>query len=287
MILRSALMLAAVAMATAAGGCNDGDAPEGESPALRKLTLDLADGLRIRLVLIPAGSFMMGSPETEDARFSHEGPQGPVTISTPFYMAVTEVTQAQWRAIMATEPWKQTGDLVHAREGDDNAASHISSVTAMAFCRKLSEKTGRDVRLPTEAQWEYACRAGATTRFSYGDDPDYSRLTQYAWYDVNAFNTGHKYAHEVAQKRPNAWGLYDMHGNLWEWCSDWYHHSSYTKAASVDPKGAAGGPYRILRGGSWATRSSNCRSAHRSPHGPQDAWAYSGFRIVVTAADAD
>jgi len=123
-------------------------------------------------------------------------------------------------------------------------------VEAAQFCEKLTAEHGGRFRLPTEAEWEYACRAGSQTRFCYGDDPDYTELGQYAWY---AGNSG-KETHSVGQKKPNQFGVYDMHGNVWEWCSDWYWYSSYENAPIVSPTGPISGQYLVLRGGSWLTR---------------------------------
>jgi formylglycine-generating enzyme required for sulfatase activity len=143
------------------------------------------------------------------------------------------------------------------------------------FCEKLSKKTGKTVRLPTEAQWEYASRAGTKTRFSYGDDNDYSHLGEYAWYGANS----EAKTHPVGQKKPNPWGLYDMNGNVWQWCADWYA-DTYADAKVTDPTGPASGTRRVLRGGSRGANARGCRCADRwgVPDGLSDS---SGFRVVV------
>jgi formylglycine-generating enzyme required for sulfatase activity len=149
---------------------------------------------------------------------------------------------------------------------------------AVEFCRKLSEQEGVEYRLPTEAQWEYTCRAGTTTVYSYGDDE--SKLGEHAWYRTNAWDIGEKYAHGVGQKPPNPWGLYDMHGNVWEWCQDWY--SKYEGAAVDDPAGPASGRVRVLRGGSFLYVTVDCRSAVRNSRQPDFHFVYIGFRVSRT-----
>jgi len=260
------------------------DSGKSKPPEARTdLTLDLGNNVTMKLALIPAGKFLMGSPEGEVGRKKDEGPQREVTISKPFYMGIYEITQEQWKAVMGTEPWK--GREPYTKEGRTNAVSFISWNDASEFCRKLSQKTGKTVRLPTEAEWEYACRAGSKTRFYYGDDPDYAKLGDYAWCHKNAYGIGENYAHAVGQKKPNDWGLYDMHGNDWEWCADWYA-DSYAGAGNTDPTGPASGTSRVLRGGSFSSgahyrRGRVCRCALRSFYAPEYKWSYYGFRVVV------
>ena len=239
-------------------------------------TLDLGNGVTMKLALIPAGKFTMGSPDSEKDRDKDEGPQHQVTITKPFYMGATEVTQAQWKAVMDTQPWE---GKTYAKAGADNAANYITWDDATAFCTALSKKAGRTVRLPTEAEWEYACRAGTTTAYCFGDDA--SKLGDYAWYDDNAYDKDEKYAHPVGVKKPNAWGLYDMHGNVWEWCADWYA-DSYANTDAQDPKGPANGKYRVLRGGSWDGDPDLCRAAYRTRFTPGYR-RYRGFRVVVVS----
>jgi len=227
-------------------------------------------------VLIPAGSFMMGSPFDEKDRSDTEGPLHEVTISKPFYMGQTPVTQRQWKAVMGINSWRP-GQF--ARPGDDNPVNNITWVEAMQFCNRLSARTGRRVRLPTEAQWEYACRAGTHSRFFYGDDPDASSLGDYAWYDQNSWNIGESYPHAAAQKKPNAWGLYDMHGNVEQWCLDWI--GPYPAHAVTDPTGPAAGTMRILRGGSFVVPSKYLRDAWRNRNLPGRRILDNGCRVVV------
>jgi formylglycine-generating enzyme required for sulfatase activity len=228
--------------------------------------LNLGGGVTMEMVLIPAGHFLMGSPDSEQGRVVHEGPQHEVTISRPFYMGETEVTQAQYEAVMGKNP--------STFNGETNAVNHVSWTDATEFCKKLSERTRRTVRLPTEAEWEYACRGGSKTRFCFGDvDED---LGDYSWSEANSGGT----THPVGQKEPNAWGLYDMHGNVWEWCADWY--GEYPKGPVTDPQGPASGTYRVLRGGCWLTAPSVHRSALRVLDPPSKRTAIYGFRVVVS-----
>jgi len=205
--------------------------PVGKSApaAPAELTLDLGGGVTMKMVLIRPGKFMMG-----EGTMLVFGPKHEVTISKPFYMGVTEVTQAQYQAVMGTNPSNFKGAA--------NPVETVSWNDATEFCKKLSEKTRQTVRLPTEAEWEYACRAGTQTAYSFGDDP--SALGDYAWWVKNSGNT----THPVGQKKPNSWGLYDMHGNVWEWCADWL--GEYPKGPVTDPCGpATGSDSRVRRGG--------------------------------------
>ncbi len=239
-----------------------------EPPSAKELTLDLGNAATIKLALIPAGKFMRGSPDSEQGRAKKEGPQDEVTISKPLYMGVTEVTQAQYEAVMGKNPSQFRGAT--------NPVDMVSWNDATEFCKKLSEKTRQTVRLPTEAEWEYACRAGTATAFSFGDAD--SALSDYAWYKANSGDT----PHPVGQKKPNAWGLYDMHGNVWEWCADWY--GDYPKGAATDPQGPASGKYRVLRGGSWLSNPDYCRSAYRNNRTPDNRFNNYGFRVVVSVS---
>jgi formylglycine-generating enzyme required for sulfatase activity len=236
----------------------------------------LSNSIGQDLVLIPAGSFLMGSPEGEPGRESDEGPQHRVEITKAFYMGRTEVTQGQWRGVMGTEPWKGESRV---QEGEQNAASYINWDDATEFCRRLSQREGKTYRLPTEAEWEYACRAGTTTRFHFGDDE--SQLGEYAWFDGNAYYKDEKYAHRVGQKKPNPFGLYDLHGNVYEWCGDWYDSDYYASSPLRDPRGPNSGSSRVLRGGSWRHEPYYVRCAYRSSGTPDDRNYGPGFRVVL------
>jgi formylglycine-generating enzyme required for sulfatase activity len=251
--------------------------------------LGLGGGMTMELVLIPAGKFLMGSPKIETNHQNDEGPQRQVTISKSYYTGIYEVTQAQWRAVMGTEPWAGKAFIFPGTQsGGSNAASYISWDDATKFCQTLSKKTGKKVTLPTEAQWEYACRAGSKTAYSFGDDS--SKLGDYAWYSKNWYSKNaykkkdEQYAHAVGQKKPNAWGLYDMHGNVWEWCRDWYDAKFYANAKNVDPENTTKAWARVLRGGSWLFNPDNCRAASRGG-GSAGFRGFSGggFRVVVVS----
>ena len=228
----------------------------------------LRGGVNLELVWIPPGEFLMGSPDAEKDRDGDEGSQHRVRITKGFWMGKYEVTQEQWELAMNTRPW---ANEKYAKSNPRHAVSHVSWEDCQDFLKKLNSQLrvpNSAFRLPTEAEWEYACRAGATTRFYYGDDLDYSKLGEYAWYDKNAWGGGDKYAHPVGQKKPNGWGLHDMHGNVWEWCQDWYGEDYYGKSPSADPKGPSSGSSRVLRGGSWFHFPRYCRAADRSRSNP-------------------
>jgi formylglycine-generating enzyme required for sulfatase activity len=243
----------------------------------------------MKLVYIPAGSFMMGSSHsaarlareysTRADWYAHEHPQHQVRISKGFWMGQTEVTQAQYKSVMNAQPWSGKD---YVQQSDSNPAVNVSWNDAAAFCRKLSQQESITYRLPTEAEWEYACRAGTTTRFSFGDSDSY--LGDHDWFSSNAHKAGQEYAHSVGQKKPNPWGLYDMHGNVREWCSDWYDEDYYSNSPSVDPKGPSSGSYHVFRGVSWNTLRWGCRSAARGWPDPDKITTHmprTGFRVVV------
>ena len=275
-LLASVLSVAVLALVGAPGapGVSFGQAATAAAsgPATqpaKELTLDLGNKVTLKLALVPAGKFTMGSPESEKDRNKDEGPQREVTISQPFYMGVYEVTQEQYEQVMGSNPSNF--------KGAQNPVERVSWNDAVEFCKKLSTKTGKTVRLPTEAQWEYACRAGSKTRFHYGDDDDYGQLDDYAWYTKDS----DRKTHAVGQKKPNDFGLYDMYGNVWEWCSDWYA-DSYANANKTDPPGPGSGAFRVLRGGSWSGNPPLCRSAGRFRFSPDLRGVYIfGFRVSV------
>jgi sulfatase modifying factor 1 len=224
---------------------------------------------------IPAGTFTMGSPGNEVGRQGDEH-QHQVTITKPFYMQTTEVTQGQWKEVMGTEPWK--GEQ-YVKEGPNYAASRVSWDDAVAYCKKLSEKEGKTYRLPTEAEWEYACRAGTQTTWSFGDDE--KKLGDYAWYGGNCGDFGEDIPHQVGLKKPNAFGLYDMHGNVSEWCYDYFGEDYYKQSSEKDPTGPTSGSFRVLRGGSFYFTSRASRSALRGRLAADFRFNfYVGFRLV-------
>ncbi len=249
-----------------------------------KASDEIVNSIGMKLVYIPAGSFMMGSghPATQLAeeysegqgRFEDEFPQHPVRLSRGFWMGQTEVTQGQYTAVMNARPWS---GKAYVQEDADSPAVYVSWDDAVEFCRKLSQLEGTTYRLPTEAEWEYACRAGTTTRFSFGDSD--LPLGDYAWFNGNADQVGQDYAHRVGLKKSNPWGLYDMHGNVFEWCSDYYDEKYYADSPSVDPDGPSIGSSHSVRGGSWDNGQSYSRCSHRSDY-PVSRGLLVGFRVV-------
>ena len=224
-----------------------------------KAGVPVVNSIGMRFVPIPAGTFTMGEGKT-----AHK-----VTLTKPFELGQHEVTQEQYEKVMGKNP-------SHFK-GKQNPVEQVSWDDAVEFCRKLSampaeKKAGYVYRLPTEAEWEYACRAGTTTRYSFGDSD--SELGDYAWYDKNSGRT----THPVGQKKPNAWGLYDMHGNVWEWCQDW--HGDYPSGSVTDPTGAAVGSLRVYRGGGWVDFARRCRSAVRGRFTPGVRFSDLGFRVL-------
>jgi len=222
----------------------------------------------LEMVLIPVGTFLMGSPNTEKDQYDGEGPQHKVTISKDFYMGKYEVTQAQWEAVMGNNPSYYKGQ-------PNNPVEQVSWNDCREFIKKLNALGQGTFRLPTEAEWEYACRAGTMTRFYWGGDSAYTQIGEYAWYSDNSGGR----THEVGLKKPNAWGLYDMSGNVWEWCQDWY--GDYSSNAQNDPTGAGTGSTRVGRGGGWGAAPSYVRSAYRLNGGLDDTDNSVGFRIVL------
>ncbi len=230
------------------------------------------------LVWINPGTFLMGSPSSEVDRESDEGPQTVVTLTRGYWMGKYEVTQAEYQSVVGSNPSYFTGNL-------NRPVEQVSWNDAISYCTKLTERervagrlpAGYVYRLPTEAEWEYAARAGTTTRLSYGDDPGYTKLGDYAWYSANTANT----THPVGQKLANAWGLYDMAGNVWEWCLDWT--GTYPGGSVTDPRGPASGSGRVVRGGGWWILGAwDCRSARRGNDFPDDRInSVLGFRVVL------
>ena len=246
------------------------DAETPDAAAKNALTPDqlalgnpLVNRIGIVLVPIPAGEFTMGSDSTTIYQ------EHPVKITKPFHLGAFEVTQEQYE--------KVTGKNPSYFKGPNNPVELVSWKDAVEFCRKLSQlpkekAAGHVYRLPTEAEWEYACRAGTTAAYSFGDDA--SQLGQYAWFDENSGTT----THPVGGKKPNPWGLYDMHGNVWEWCHDW--HGEYPSEPVTDPTGPTTGSYRVLRGGSRFFNAWYCRSGYRDWSLPPYRNNSLGFRVA-------
>ncbi len=226
----------------------------------------ITNSIGMNFVLIPAGNFDMGSPPDEPSRRDGEK-QHKVIISKPFYLQITEVSQGQWKEIM----WDNPSRFKNC--GEDCPVEMVSWKDAQKFISKLNQMEDMNkYRLPTEAEWEYACRAGTTTKFSFDGDDYY--LREYAWY----INTAGDRAHPVGKKKPNDWGLYDMHGNVLEWCQDWY--GDYPSSRISDPKGPDKGEKRVLRGGEWYSYSWFLRSAIRYRFNPDFRYSRVGFRVA-------
>jgi len=232
----------------------------------------------IEFVRIPAGSFLMGSQATDAGHTDDEIPQHEMVIETPFYISRFEITQKQWLAVMEPEADIEDDEAnPSAFKGEDLPVETISWEDAQAFIAKLNDLEDTDVyRLPTEAEWEYACRAGTQTNFFFGDDP--TMLKDYAWFDSNS----EERTHPVGVKKPNPWNLHDMLGNVYEWCQDWYDEEYYRKDPKNPPEEPYSRPERVARGGYFFSRPRFCRCANRY-HFPLDyAYHTIGLRLVKT-----
>jgi formylglycine-generating enzyme required for sulfatase activity len=243
------------------------------------------NSIGLKLVRIEAGEFLMGSPDSDSSVPSDEKPQHRVRITKPFYLGIHEVTQDQYRAVMGDNPsW--------FKRSDDLPVESVAWLDAILFCNKLSEREkrtplyridgtevilvgGSGYRLPTEAEWEYACRAKSTTLYPFGDEA--GKLGEHAWYSDNSKSK----THPVGQKLPNAWGLYDMLGNVWEWCADRYDEKYYASSPPADPPGAPRASLRVFRGGSWDDFPWYCRPAPRNWYSPVNRDNNVGFRVAA------
>jgi uncharacterized protein (TIGR02996 family) len=273
-----------------------GELPEGEGrlAAERRVQALLASGvppcvplwrnsIGMTFALVPAGTFVMGSPETEADRSDDEGPQHEVEITRPFYLGVFPVTQEPYERVMGVNPSQFTSVA-----GEDTRLFPVENVSweeAKEFCEKLTnqEGGGRVYRLPTEAEWEYACRGGLASQiFHFGNTLNSTQAN----FDGNSpYGTakGPYLARpcKVGSYKPNAFGLYDMHGNVWEWCGDWYDEDYYGKSPPRDPSGRSEGSRRVFRGGGWNGDGRRCRSAYRSRRGPAYRNGRLGFRVAL------
>ena len=254
------------------------------------LIVNLPKGVKLELVYIKPGTFTMGSPKDNQVigvikklfdlvdRFDDET-QHQVTLTQGYWLGKYEITQTQYEAVMNTNP--------SGFKGANLPVEKVSWDDAMTFCKKLTEiekaaghlPAGYEYTLPTEAQWEYACRAGTTTALNSGKNLSNTKqcpeMDQVGWYGYNSNDT----THPVGQKQPNAWGLYDMHGNVWEWCLDWYE--DYPTTSVTDPVGPSTGSYRVMRGGSWYDCANGCRSANRGSNNPSGGSFIYGFRVAL------
>jgi len=261
------------------------------------LPAELTNSIGMKLRLIQPGTFMMGSPASEAGRASDDR-QHQVTLPKQYYMGIYPVTVGDFKRFVdkvgyktegerdgkgaygwTGKEWVQDAKITWRNPGFTQTAQDpvvcVSWNDAESYCQWLSEVEGKSYRLPTESEWEYGCRAGSRTAYCFGDGE--ARLSEYAWYHGNS---GSK-THPVGQKAPNAWGLYDMHGNVWEWCSDWY--GDYLGGTLTDPTGPSTGSCRVSRGGSWGFEAAVCRSASRGRAGPSSRGSDLGFRLALSS----
>ncbi len=246
----------------------------GDSANSNQAGKKISNSVAMEFVYVPPGSFLRGSPPSEPGRESDEKQQR-VTLENGFYMQTTEVTQGQWKAVMGVLP------LYIIKCNEKCPAERVSWDDAQEFINKLNKiEEPHTYRLPTEAEWEYASRAGSKTSFANGEISvltcDYdTNLSELGWYCGNSKNYPH---HPVAQKKPNAWGLYDMYGSVWEWCSDWYGH--YSSGSTTNPIGPSDGAERVMRGGGIADNARSCRSANRHSLRADINFDNIGLRVV-------
>ena len=247
----------------------------------------VVNSVGMRFALIPAGKFLMGSPDSEEGRFDDEGPQHEVEITRPFYLGVYPVTQQQYRKVMGTNPSHFTRKY---GGGPTHAVDSVSWEDAEALCRRLSavaeeRAAGRRYQLPSEAEWEYACRGGASTSqpFHFGvrlssEQANCDGTSAYGGADKGSYL---QRTSAVGSYPPNAFGLYDLHGNVWEWCQDWYGENFYQEGNNKDPQGPVCGDVRVLRGGSWGVNQGYCRAANRGRRAPGDRYIFCGCRLLL------
>jgi formylglycine-generating enzyme len=290
------------------------------------------NSIGMKLATIPAGEFLMGSPgKAEDVLswaqqmspgfpyqlewFTGETPQHRVRITEPFAMGAFEVTKGQFAQFVASTSYVTDAEKSHGGTGwaggndfhrdpkfnwrntgheqtDSHPVVNVSWNDAVAFCQWLSTKEGRTYRLPTEAEWEYACRAGTTTRYNFGDDPeglvavgnvrDKTDQEQFSWIHCLAASDGYAFTAPVGQFQANGFGLYDMHGNVGEWCLDWYSEEYFPQSPPENPPGPSTGSLHVVRGGGWSRRAVGCRSTSRRANAATDCVDNIGFRVVCT-----
>jgi len=259
---------------------------KGDDTHDKDIIVPLSDDVNLDMIWIEPGTFLMGSPEDELGRYDNEV-QHEVTLTRGYWLGKYEVTQAQYEAVTGKDP--------SYNKGSDLPVEQVNWAEAKEFCAKLTaiEKAagrlpeGYEYTLPTEAQWEYACRAGTTTALNNGknlsDAKQCPEMDEVGWYWYNSEINGRRVTHPVGQKLPNAWGLYDMHGNVNEWCLDWY--GDYPTSAVTDPMGAVTGWSRVIRSGSWNNNANNCSSAFRSYTAPDNRSGGIGFRVALVSKD--
>ena len=224
------------------------------------------------MILIPGGSFLMGATDGEE----DERPIHNVLVNS-FYLSKYEITLKQWKDLMGTEPVHEENNR-YFKMGNRFPVVNVNWYEAKEFIAKLNDVIGHGFRLPTEAEWEYACRAGSKTKFSHGQLK--MGLSQYAWYYDNAFKKGEMYPHEVGTRKPNKFGLYDMMGNVYEWCFDWYGRNYYAESQVQNPQGPVYGSSKVVRGGDWARTDYFLRVTSRRYYSPHYRDVNVGFRLA-------
>ncbi len=273
----------------------------GGNRAIEERVFDLGNGVELNLCWCPPGTFLMGSPATEAGRDEDEV-QHEVTLTQGFWMAKTETTQAQWEALRPDNPSHFKGDRLPVESVSWDESKAFAATLTERLRQEGKLEPGWEFRLPTEAQWEYACRAGTSTAYHTGDSEQ--ALHKAGWYSGNSERKpsrigewlrslpliggwytgkmgGGGETKPVGGKAENVFGLQDMHGNVWEWCADWY--GDYRSGGVVDPLGPANGPFRVIRGGFLGNDAAWCRSAFRDPHWPGNRWNYQGFRVCLVS----
>ena len=260
-----ALMLAATCVSFTACGGDDDDEKGDDTPKFQNQTITV-DGVSFKMIAVEGGTFQMGSPESDTEAYDDEKPQHEVTLSN-YYIGETEVTQELWETVMGSNPSKLKGPKLPVEK--------VSWDDCQAFIGKLNAQTGKTFRLPTEAEWEYAARGGKKSKgYTYSGS---NAIGDVAWHLDNSGNT----THEVGTKQANELGIYDMSGNVWEWCQDWYGETYYKNSSTTDPQGPASGTSRVLRGGSRYDFAQCCRVAYRSNYYPDHRNSYRGLRLVL------
>jgi len=311
--MRLALVTVVVCGLVGAGPAGE-KATEAPTSSAQSQTLEVAEGLSIDVARVPAGKFTMGSPKNEKCHSKVESPMREVTITRDFLMSKCEITRAQFAAFVKAAGYKTDAEKdgigfawdgkkwdkvkgiswqdIGYRQSDNHPVVGLTYNDAVAFCKWVSTRTGRTARLPTEAEWEYAARAGTQTVFAFGatladakgaaNIADKTALTRFKKWKHFPVEDGYVFTSPVGSFKPNAFGLYDMHGNVWEWCSDWWARD-YSKAATVDPQGPKSGRKRVIRGGSWMSSPPFARVAHRRDCPPKGRGCDNivGIRLVV------
>ena len=260
-----ALMLVATCVSFTACGGDDDDEKGDDTPKFQNQTITV-DGVSFKMIAVEGGTFLMGSPESDTEANDNEKPQHEVTLSN-YYIGETEVTQELWEAVMGSNPSYFVGANLPVEK--------VSWNDCQEFIGKLNAQTGKTFRLPTEAEWEYAARGGKKSKgYTYSGS---NTIDDVAWYVDNSGAT----THEVGKKRANELGIYDMSGNVWEWCQDWYGKTYYENSPSTDPLGPDSGSNRVGRGGSWWSFAGYCRVANRSWGSPGNRDGLLGFRLAL------